>query len=60
MYVMAMGKKLLLMKVRASLLVSRGSAKYVFIDFSAAAMTCSGIPWFITANNQWETMRPRK
>jgi hypothetical protein len=33
----------------ASILVSSGSAKYVFIDSRVDAMTSSGIPWFVTA-----------
>jgi hypothetical protein len=36
--------------VRASILVSRGSAKYVFMDSRASAMVSSEIPWFLTAS----------
>lgn len=38
----------------ASILVSRGSAKYFSIDSRADAITSSGIPLFVTAHCYWQ------
>lgn len=37
-------------RVHTSILVSRGSAKYVFMDSKVSAMVSSEIPWFLTAS----------